>query len=191
MWHKIIKFYLWTLMLFTFNNYVRLQKPSSGDNPTFFNIGGVLSNSESEKNFSETIAVSIHNSIIMLITSVRFFDPLLSCIMRGNSIIKPCSWGFAVWRVFYGTLISIYDINLWMKFSSAIASSTSFVEFFNPLLNLVPVFHILLNPQSIKALFHASKIKAYILYDPVVQTSADSCTSNMLENVKEMKIKTD
>jgi hypothetical protein len=59
MWQKIIKFYLWTLILFTFNNYVRLQKPGSGDNPAFFNIGGVLSNTESEKNFSETIAVSI------------------------------------------------------------------------------------------------------------------------------------
>ncbi|KAL7018717.1 hypothetical protein ACKWTF_010879 [Chironomus riparius] len=56
MWHKLIKFYLWTLILFTFNNYVQLQKPGSGDNPAFFNIGGVLSNTESEKNFSETIA---------------------------------------------------------------------------------------------------------------------------------------
>lgn len=61
MWHKLIKFYLWTLILFTFNNYVQLQKPGSGDNPAFFNIGGVLSNTESEKNFSETIAVSICN----------------------------------------------------------------------------------------------------------------------------------
>jgi hypothetical protein len=54
----ISEFYLWTLILFTFNNCVLLQKPSSGENPTFFNIGGVLSNGESEKNFSETIAVS-------------------------------------------------------------------------------------------------------------------------------------
>lgn len=66
MWHKFIKFYLWTLILFTFNNYVQLQKPGSGENPAIFNIGGVLSNSESEKNFSETIAVSICNLIISL-----------------------------------------------------------------------------------------------------------------------------
>jgi hypothetical protein len=59
MWHKISEFYLWTLLLFTLNNYVLLQKPNSSDNPTYFNIGGVLSNSESEKNFSDTIAVSI------------------------------------------------------------------------------------------------------------------------------------
>lgn len=59
MWHTISEFYLWTLILFTFNNCVLLQKPSSGENPTFFNIGGVLSNGESEKNFSETIAVSM------------------------------------------------------------------------------------------------------------------------------------
>jgi hypothetical protein len=58
--HTISEFYLWTLILFTFNNCVLLQKPNSGENPTFFNIGGVLSNSESEKNFSETIAVSIY-----------------------------------------------------------------------------------------------------------------------------------
>jgi hypothetical protein len=60
MGHTISEFYLWTLILFTFNNCVLLQKPSSGENPTFFNIGGVLSNSDSEKNFSETIAVSKH-----------------------------------------------------------------------------------------------------------------------------------
>lgn len=59
MFHTISKFYLCALLLFTFHNYVLLQKPSSGDNPTYFNIGGVLSNIESEKNFSETIAVSI------------------------------------------------------------------------------------------------------------------------------------
>jgi hypothetical protein len=58
MWHTISEFYLRTLLLFTFHNYVLLQKPGSGDNPTFFNIGGVLSNIESERNFSETIAVS-------------------------------------------------------------------------------------------------------------------------------------
>jgi hypothetical protein len=63
MCHTISEFYLWTLILFTFNNCVLLQKPNSGENPTFFNIGGVLSNSESEKNFSETIAVSILCSI--------------------------------------------------------------------------------------------------------------------------------
>lgn len=44
-------------------NSVSLQKTNSGENPTFFNIGGVLSNSESEKNFSETIAVSILHDI--------------------------------------------------------------------------------------------------------------------------------
>jgi hypothetical protein len=63
MCHTISEFYLWTLILFTFNNCVLLQKPNSGENPTFFNIGGVLSNSESEKNFSETIAVSILCSV--------------------------------------------------------------------------------------------------------------------------------
>lgn len=39
-------------------NCVLLQKANSGENPNFFNIGGVLSNNDSEKNFSETIAVS-------------------------------------------------------------------------------------------------------------------------------------
>lgn len=63
MWHTVSEFYLWTLILFTFNNCVLLQKPSSGENPTFFNIGGVLSNSESERNFSETIAVSKRVSV--------------------------------------------------------------------------------------------------------------------------------
>lgn len=39
-----------------------LQKPTAGNdnnnNPTEFNIGGVLSNSESEDHFRDTIAVS-------------------------------------------------------------------------------------------------------------------------------------
>lgn len=65
MWHTMSEFYLWTLILFTFNNCVLLQKPNSGENPTFFNIGGVLSNGESEKNFSETIAVSISGPLGM------------------------------------------------------------------------------------------------------------------------------
>lgn len=54
-------FYLWILILFTLNASVQLQKANSGENPTFFNIGGVLSNNESEKNFSETIAVSLYD----------------------------------------------------------------------------------------------------------------------------------
>jgi hypothetical protein len=61
MWRTISEFYLWTLILFALNNCVQLQKPNSGENPTFFNIGGVLSNAQSEKNFSETIAVSMVN----------------------------------------------------------------------------------------------------------------------------------
>jgi hypothetical protein len=64
MWRTISEFYLWTLILFALNNCVQLQKPSSGENPTFFNIGGVLSNAQSEKNFSETIAVSMVNLIV-------------------------------------------------------------------------------------------------------------------------------
>lgn len=37
-----------------------MQKPTTGNdnNPTEFNIGGVLSNSESEDHFRDTIAVS-------------------------------------------------------------------------------------------------------------------------------------
>lgn len=39
---------------------VVMQKPTTGNdnNPTEFNIGGVLSNSESEDHFRDTIAVS-------------------------------------------------------------------------------------------------------------------------------------
>lgn len=48
------EFGLWTLILFTFNDSVWLQKT----NPTLFNIGGVLSNADSEKNFADTISVS-------------------------------------------------------------------------------------------------------------------------------------
>jgi hypothetical protein len=59
MWSTISEFYLWTLILFTFNNCVLLQKPNSGENPTYYNIGGVLSNGESEKSFAMTISVSI------------------------------------------------------------------------------------------------------------------------------------
>jgi len=58
LWHTICEFYLWTLLLFALINCVLLQKPNAGENPKYFNIGGVLSNTESEKNFSETIAVS-------------------------------------------------------------------------------------------------------------------------------------
>lgn len=54
-------FYLWILILFTLNASVQLQKANSGENPTVFNIGGVLSNNESEKYFSETIAVSLYD----------------------------------------------------------------------------------------------------------------------------------
>ena len=46
------------LILCMLMNCVLLQKANSGENPNFFNIGGVLSNNDSEKNFSETIAVS-------------------------------------------------------------------------------------------------------------------------------------
>lgn len=44
-----------------------VQKPSAGNdnnnNPTEFNIGGVLSNAESEDHFRDTIAVSVADSI--------------------------------------------------------------------------------------------------------------------------------
>jgi hypothetical protein len=57
-------------------NSVSLQKPNSGENPTFFNIGGVLSSSESEKNFSETIAVSRCNisATIKILKTESFSD---------------------------------------------------------------------------------------------------------------------
>lgn len=67
-------FYLWILILFTLNTSVQLQKANSGENPTFFNIGGVLSNNESEKNFSETIAVSF-----MMMMMLVWRRKLISC----------------------------------------------------------------------------------------------------------------
>lgn len=51
------------ILLFLVNfNLAILQKPGQTDhnNPSFYNIGGVLNNNESEIYFHDTIAVSIY-----------------------------------------------------------------------------------------------------------------------------------
>lgn len=52
--------YLLHFAIFVHIKLAVMQKPATGNdnNPTEFNIGGVLSNSESEDHFRDTIAVS-------------------------------------------------------------------------------------------------------------------------------------
>lgn len=88
-----------------------MQKPTTGNdnNPTEFNIGGVLSNSDSEDHFRDTIAVSHKAEIFSLSLpfSRSFFILVLSWLFIFYFI-------FSLARSFYIIFINLYFSTLYL-----------------------------------------------------------------------------